>query len=95
MNAAFGRGYGEENDFSLRAAAAGMRNVLCADAYVVHSGGQSFGPLGLRPDQHSMQRLLGQTPGLSGMISVWIKRDPLAPWRARAVGTGLHRSVIS
>lgn len=79
---AFGRGYGEENDFSLRAAAAGMRNVLCDDAYVVHLGGQSFGPLGLRPDEHSMQRLLRKHPDYLATVSAFIAADPLAGRRA-------------
>ena len=39
---AFGAGYGEENDFCLRAARAGWRNVLADDAFVVHTGGRSF-----------------------------------------------------
>ena len=34
----FGAGYGEENDFCLRAARAGWRNVLADDAFVVHAG---------------------------------------------------------
>jgi GT2 family glycosyltransferase len=38
----FGRGYGEENDFSRRATRAGWRNVLCADVFVFHAGGVSF-----------------------------------------------------
>ena len=80
--AAFGRGYGEENDFSLRARAAGWRNVLCDDAYVVHLGGQSFGPLGLRPDAASMARLLARHPSYLDEISAWIKADPLAERRA-------------
>jgi GT2 family glycosyltransferase len=42
--AVFGAGYGEENDFSMRASAAGMLNLLCDDSYVVHHGGRSFGP---------------------------------------------------
>lgn len=79
---AFGRGYGEENDFSLRARAAGWRNVLCDDAFVVHIGGQSFGPLGLRPDEASMARLLDRHPSYLDEISAWIKADPLAERRA-------------
>ena len=35
----FPRGYGEENDFSLRAIEQGFRNLLCADVYVAHQGG--------------------------------------------------------
>lgn len=77
----FGRGYGEENDFSMRAAAIGMRNVLCDDAYVVHIGGQSFGPIGLEPDQASMQRLLGKHAAYLDVVSAWIEADPLARQR--------------
>ncbi|MEM1411688.1 MAG: glycosyltransferase family 2 protein [Pseudomonadota bacterium] len=79
--AAFGRGYGEENDFSCRATAAGWRNVLCEDAYVVHQGGQSFGPLGLKPGEHSMRRLLDKHPNYLEQISAWIEADPLADRR--------------
>ncbi len=39
----FGRGYGEENDFCLRAAKAGFRNVLAEDVFVYHVGEVSFG----------------------------------------------------
>ncbi|MGD1923559.1 MAG: glycosyltransferase [Paracoccaceae bacterium] len=41
--ASFGRGYGEENDFSQRAIKAGWRNLLAADTLVRHFGGVSFG----------------------------------------------------
>lgn len=91
---AFGLGYGEENDFSLRAAAAGLRNVLCDDAYVAHLGGQSFGPLGLQPDQHSMQRLLARHPGYLELVQGFIEADPLAPRRAamaRALASAARR----
>jgi len=39
----YGRGYFEDVDFCLRAAGHGFRNVACADVYVAHHGGQSFG----------------------------------------------------
>lgn len=39
----FGRGYGEENDFCLRAAAAGWLNVAATSLFVWHRGGTSFG----------------------------------------------------
>lgn len=41
--ATFGRGYGEENDFCLRAGAAGWRHVLACDTFVFHAGETSFG----------------------------------------------------
>jgi len=77
----FGRGYGEENDFCQRAEQAGLRNVLCDDAYVVHHGGASFGPLGLKPDESSMQRLLARHPDYQRKVSEFIQIDPLAPRR--------------
>lgn len=77
----FGRGYGEENDFCQRAERGGLRNVLCDDAYVVHHGGASFGPLGLKPDENSMQRLLAKHPDYLQKVSEFIKTDPLAPRR--------------
>jgi GT2 family glycosyltransferase len=80
--ALFGRGYGEENDFSRRAAEAGMRNVLCDDVYVAHVGGRSFGPLGLRPDEASMQRLLSRHPDYLARVQAFIEADPLAARRA-------------
>lgn len=81
-HATFGQGYGEENDFSMRAMQAGMRNVLCDDAYVVHVGGQSFAPLGLRPDEGAMQRLLSKHPAYLDLVKDYIRRDPLADQRA-------------
>ena len=79
--ATFGRGYGEENDFCQRAEQAGMRNVLCDDTYVVHHGGASFGPLGLKPDEESMQRLLAKHPDYLAKVTEFIKADPLAARR--------------
>ena len=79
--ATFGRGYGEENDFCQRAVNAGLRNVLCDDTYVVHHGGASFGPLGLKPDEESMQRLLAKHPEYLRLVTEFIKTDPLAPRR--------------
>jgi O-antigen biosynthesis protein len=40
---AFGRGYGEENDWCQRAEMAGFKHYLCADTYVFHRGEVSFG----------------------------------------------------
>lgn len=90
----FGKGYGEENDFCMRARAAGMRNVLCDDVYVVHLGGRSFGPLGLRPDEDSMRRLLDRHPGYLALVQAFIAEDPLAP-RRRDVLDALQQAGVS
>lgn len=91
---AFGRGYGEENDFSMRARQAGMRNVLCDDVYVVHLGGRSFGPIGLRPDASSMERLLSRHPGYLEDVQEFIRLDPLAS-RRRSLLRALDRAGVA
>ncbi len=79
----FGRGYGEENDFCLRVAGIGWRNVLCDDAYVVHAGNASFGPLGERPGGDNMRRLLARWPDYQERVAGFILADPLRPLRER------------
>jgi GT2 family glycosyltransferase len=86
----FGPGYGEENDFSLRATERGMRNVLCDDAYVAHVGGASFGPLGLKPDEASMNRLLRKHPRYLEQVMAFIDADPLAVHRAALAAALTH-----
>lgn len=81
----FGRGYGEENDWCMRAAAAGWKHVLCDDAFVAHLGNASFGPLGLAPDENSMRRLLDRHPGYLDQIRAFIELDPIAPHRQRVL----------
>lgn len=83
--ATFGRGYGEENDFCLRAEGHGYRNVLCADAFVAHEGGASFGPEGLAPGGGNLARLLARYPDYNRRIAQFIMDDPLRPLRARVL----------
>ena len=83
FNPAFGRGYGEENDFCRRAAKAGWRNVLCDDAYVAHRGGASFGPIGLKPGGENLDLLNCLHPEYAELVSACIARDPLRPIRER------------
>jgi len=89
----FGKGYGEENDFSMRASEAGMRNVLCDDVYVVHLGNRSFGPEGLKPDENSMKRLLSRHPGYLERVQEFISLDPLAARRQELLGALSGASV--
>jgi len=89
----FGRGYGEENDFCQRAEKAGYRNVLCDDAYVVHHGGASFQPLGLKPGETSMQRLLAKHPDYQQKVAEFIAADPLAA-RRQEILSCLERSGV-
>ncbi len=91
--ATFGRGYGEENDFCQRAEQANLLNVLCDDAYVVHHGGASFSPLGLKPDEQSMQRLLNKHPDYQNKVAEFIRTDPLKA-RRQEILTCLKRDLV-
>ena len=77
----FGAGYGEENDFCMRASQAGFRHLLCGDLFVYHEGGASFGSsreaLMARADELIEQR----HPGYGELVEAFIDRDPAAPLR--------------
>lgn len=77
----FGRGYGEENDFSLRAANAGWRNVLCADTFVYHQGGVSFGSERADLLRHAAQALLALHPDYDERVVSFLANDPVNEFR--------------
>jgi hypothetical protein len=78
----FGRGYGEENDFCLRAAAAGWRSVLAADVFVFHEGAVSFSAERETLTEGATAALLERHPGYPQMIEAFHAADPLRPLRA-------------
>lgn len=80
---AFGRGYGEENDFSRRAAAQGWSNRLCADLFVYHQGGVSFGSDSQALMASGGARLVERFPDYSAIIADFVADDPLGVFRAR------------
>ena len=81
--ATFGRGYGEENDWCRRALGFGMRNILCDNAFVAHTGGQSFAATGETPGGENLRRLNARYPNYHDSVARFIETDPLAPDRAR------------
>jgi len=81
----FGLGYGEENDFCMRAACAGFRNVLCDDAFVIHLGGSSFGVKRSDLAKRNMAILLEQHPDYLDLVRAYIAADPLRPLRELAL----------
>jgi O-antigen biosynthesis protein len=89
----FPRGYGEENDFCMRASTAGFRNVLCANAYVAHEGGISFSESTDALKKVGSERLLAKHPRYDALVSEWIARDP-ARARREAVVAKLSNDVL-
>ena len=77
------QGYGEENDWCLRARHRGWRHVAAPGCFVAHEGGASFGAA----RQHLLDRngatLERLHPGYGAMVGAWIARDPLGPARRR------------
>jgi len=80
----FGLGYGEENDFCVRALAAGWRNVLCDDTFVQHVGKCSFSTKKETLVEENMQRLLAKHPDYMQRVMAFIVADPIKPIRQLA-----------
>lgn len=77
----FGKGYGEENDFSLRAAKKGWRNVLCADTFVYHAGGVSFTDSQNPRKTQGMEVMRRLHPHYEMQVHAHIQQDPARPLR--------------
>ena len=79
----FAAGYGEENDFSRRAVAAGLRNVLAADVFVRHYGSVSFGIATTVRERAALRTLVELYPLYSELVRRFVEDDPIAPLRRR------------
>jgi GT2 family glycosyltransferase/glycosyltransferase involved in cell wall biosynthesis len=80
---AFGRGYGEENDFCLRAAARGWRNIAACDVFVRHTGEVSFRTDAVEARRRAGAALLALHPRYMELIAAFMREDPLRPYRER------------
>ncbi len=77
----FAQGYGEENDWCLRAGQRGWRHVAVPGCYVAHEGAASFGPARRHLMERNSALLERLHPGYHAMIEQWVGQDPLAPAR--------------
>jgi GT2 family glycosyltransferase/glycosyltransferase involved in cell wall biosynthesis len=79
----FAQGYGEENDFCLRARHLGFRHIAAPGAFVAHEGGVSFraAARGLLARNLSILNLM--FPGYHELVMAHVAADPLSPYRAR------------
>ncbi len=79
----FAQGYGEENDFCLRAARRGFRHVAAPGVFVAHVGGQSFGAAARDLRERNARMLARLHPEYDALVARHLAADPLAPTRRR------------
>ncbi|HNV86523.1 MAG TPA: glycosyltransferase [Candidatus Omnitrophota bacterium] len=72
----FGRGYGEENDWCLRAARRGYRNVHLQNLFVFHSEAGSFGEESEILKQAHIAELEKIYPDYGKKIQEYLRKDP-------------------
>ncbi|HET6196597.1 MAG TPA: glycosyltransferase, partial [Acetobacteraceae bacterium] len=79
----FAQGYGEENDFCLRARRLGWRHVAATGAFVAHVGGHSFGHTAQHLRRRNEALLERLHPGFADLVRAHAHADPLAESRRR------------
>jgi GT2 family glycosyltransferase len=79
----FAQGYGEENDFCIRARHLGWRHVAVPGVFVSHAGGGSFGGAKAQLMARNLTILNRLHPGYDALIGEFRQADPLARARFR------------
>ena len=78
----FGRGYGEENDFCMRAARAGWHNVLAGNVFIFHEGAVSFSGERVALTLQAGKTLADMYPDYVRQVREFVTRDPASALRA-------------
>ncbi|WJE53835.1 glycosyltransferase [Bacillus cereus] len=76
----FGKGYGEENDWCMRAQHKGYQNILIPNVFVYHKHGVSFNQIdGSKKELMSsnLKKLLNRYPEYNKIIQEFIRLDPI------------------
>ena len=79
----FGTGYGEEVDFSFRAARKGYRNVLCDNTFVYHKGQASFLDTQVGAMERHHRALAQKYPDLWSNLARFERSNPLKALHGR------------
>ena len=77
----FGAGYGEENDFCLRATALGWRHVHALDTFVRHAGGVSFSDRQQALQASALAAIRRLHPHYEDLVRDYVQLDPARPYR--------------
>ena len=87
----FGAGYGEENDFCLRATALGWTHHIACNTFVWHQGGASFGDSAPARIGVATRLLLARHPAYETLVAQHVQHEENAPYRF-AVTMALFRA---
>ena len=77
----FGGSHEAEIDFSMRASAAGYRNVLCDDTYVVQLASRPAAEQRASLHEENPARVLAKHPTYVDLVREFVRRDPVRPVR--------------
>lgn len=85
FNPVFSPGYGEENDYCMRAWKQGIEVVCCDNAFVFHKGRASFNRTSKRKHIYfkNMETLHRLWPNYRGKVQAFIEENPLAEMQFR------------
>lgn len=81
----FGLGYGEENEFCIRATRMGFEHVVDDATFIYHAGHRSFGTDSTRRKRRGIRTLRSIDPSYIPRVARFIEADPLRATRERVV----------
>lgn len=90
---AFPRGYGEENDFCMRAMKKGYKNLFALDAFVRHTGEVSFSSESKELQDSGLQSVLKKHPEYLDLVNAYIQRRPAQSYRRRLDAARLNKAT--
>jgi glycosyltransferase involved in cell wall biosynthesis len=79
----FGLGYGEENDFCMRALTRGWLHIADDATFIAHAGHRSFGSSSSALQRTAARTLARRHPDYMPAIAAFMKMNPLAPVHER------------
>ncbi len=87
----FGAGYGEENDFCMRATARGWKNKLACDVFVYHVGSVSFDAVTTR-QKAAMGAVIARYPSYPELVRRHVEADPAFAFRIAVTAKRIRES---
>jgi glycosyltransferase involved in cell wall biosynthesis len=91
----FGKGYGEENDFCMRAMKRGFRNIMALDVFVRHTGETSFGIEAGSAQARGVETVQKLHPNYLTLVHDYLRKDPARSVRQKLDAARLKQSIGS